>query len=169
MEDGLFIERLLPLAWTPNALASAQEIADWMQGNLLLLKALAGLETPTREAEGEPHSAELQRLETKIDLTLTLVAELLRRQTPLPAQTPVTVGSAQISWQAADIVPGTRGVVALYLSPHLPWPLQLPVEITACGEGRVHARLLHLSEDVQHWLDRTLFRHHRRELQTRRR
>ena len=43
----------------------------------------------------------------------------------------------------------------------------LPVQIIACANGQARAKLLHLTEEAQDWLDRTLFRYHRRMLQAR--
>lgn len=165
--DGVTLELTLPLVWTPQAAFSPHELADWMRGNVALLKALASLETTVRAPEGDgPGDPTLARLEAKIDLALTLVAELLRREAQLPVPTPVTLGSTALIWHGSAPLHAT-GVIALYLSPHLPWPLMLPAQVTATEGERVHARLLHLDEDTQTWLDRTLFRHHRRSVKAR--
>jgi hypothetical protein len=168
MADGVRIERHLPLEWTAQDSFDPAEIADWMHGNTRVLQALASLETLAREGEGESRiDPELARLEAKVDLALALVAELVRSSRPFPPTTWVSLGSEGLEWAATGIATGSRGVVSVYLSPRLPWPLRLPVEVTAVHPGRVTARLLHLNEETQHWLDRTVFRHHRRTVQSR--
>jgi len=166
--SGVTLELALPLRWTPRESFPPQEVAEWMRGNVALLKALAAFECPTRETEPEAGmDPVLARLEAKIDLALTLLGELARRHQPLPEPVAVTLTNATVSWAGKAPAPQTTGVLTLYLSPPLPWPLQLPVEILPAGEDRVHARLLHLDEETQTWLDRTLFRHHRRRLAAR--
>jgi len=166
--SGVTLELALPLSFIARESFSPQEVAEWMRGNVALLKALAAFECPTRETEAEAGvDPILARLEAKIDLALILLGELARRQQPLPEPVAVTLTSATVSWAGKAPIPKSTGVLSLYLAPALPWPLRLPVEIIAAGEGRVEARLLHLDEDTQTWLDRTLFRHHRRRLAAR--
>lgn len=167
-EPGIALHAQLPLAWQAAPAFPQALLAEWMHGNLICLQALAALETHDEKdpsATGE-HAA--GRLEAKVDLLLQLVGELMRKQqTPLP-KTEVTLGAQEVSWDSATpIANGSTGVLTIYLSPRLHWPLTLPVQITSTQGHRVHATLLHLSEDVQTWLERTLFRYHRRALQTR--
>lgn len=166
--SGVHISANLPLQWQSRDTFSAEELADWMHGNVVVLQALDRLESVGKEGDPE-HRVDhhVARLEAKLDLTLTLVGELLRRQTPLPPSVAVVLGSETLAWQAHGDAPHGTGVVALYLSPRLPWPLTLPVEIIGAHAGTVRAKLTHLSEEAQDWLDRTLFRHHRREVHAR--
>lgn len=165
VETGVTLELSLPLAFTPQASFSPQQLAEWMRDNVTLLQALASLES-ARERDGDGGDPALARLEAKVDLALQLIAELLRREARLPDPTAVSLSSSGLSWHGSAPLHST-GVVALYLSPRLPWPLMLPVQITGVAGERVQARLLHLDEDSQTWLDRTLFRHHRRSVQAR--
>ncbi|MEO1765719.1 PilZ domain-containing protein [Thiobacter aerophilum] len=165
---GITLDLTLPLAFTPRERFDGQELADWMRGNVAMLQALASLES-SRERDGESGGNPLlARLEAKIDLTLTLVGELLRRQTPLPPATAMALTSQTIAWEHPQtLAPHSQGVVSLYVSPRLPWPLKLPVEIIGTQDGKTRAKLIHLSEEAQEWLDRTLFRHHRRAVHAR--
>lgn len=166
---GVHLSANLPLKWQPKDAFATEELADWMRGNVVVLQALANLESLTKESDTEHRiDHNVARLEAKLDLTLTLVGELLRRQTPLPPATATALSSEIIAWQHPQaIAPHTKGVVALYLSSRLPWPLMLPVEIIGSQDGKARAKLIHLSEEAQEWLDRTLFRHHRREVHAR--
>ena len=162
--SGVHLSANLPLNWQPRESFTAEELADWMRGNIVVLQALGSLEATTKDSDTEHRiDHHVARLEAKLDLTLTLVGELLRRQTPLPPATATVVTSDSITWQSQQaIAPHVTGVVALYLSSRLPWPLMLPVEIIGSQDGKARAKLIHMSEEAQEWLDRTLFRHHRR-------
>lgn len=166
--EGVRLQLEAPLAWEARGTFAPQEIADWMRGNVTLLQALAALEAPPREPEGE-HRAEagLARLEAKIDLALALLGEIARLHAPLPPAVPVTLSADVLSWEGTAPPRDSLALVTLYLCPRLPWPLRLPVQVTEVTATRVNARLLHFSPEAQHWLDRTLFRHHRRALQAR--
>jgi hypothetical protein len=159
----------LPLKWQARDSFPPEEVADWMHGNVVVLQALANLESAAKEGDAEHHvDHHVARLEAKIDLTLTLVGELLRHQVPLPPAVPVALTSEGIAWQTAESIPAhAKGLVSVYLSRRLPWPLMLPVEVVASQNGQVRARLMHMSEEAQEWLDRTLFRHHRRAVHAR--
>lgn len=165
--DGttLRVDLTLPLAWHEYPAFPPQTVREWMRANLALLTALASLESVHRDGDGEARSdPTLARVEAKIDLALVLLGEWLRRQQPLPPETRVGLSGGEIEWAGPPLAAGARGRVDLYLSSGLPWPLRLPVEVSGTEDGRVRARLLHLSPDVQDWLDRTLFRYHRRSL-----
>jgi hypothetical protein len=166
---GVHLSANLPLKWQPRDRIGSEELADWMHGNVVVLQALANLESLGKESDTEHRiDHNVARLEAKLDLTLTLVGELLRRQTPLPPATAVVLTGQGIAWQAEPAPPPhATGVVALYLSARLPWPLMLPVEIIGAQDGKTRAKLMHLSEEAQEWLDRTLFRHHRRAVHAR--
>ncbi|MEO1765722.1 PilZ domain-containing protein [Thiobacter aerophilum] len=140
-----------------------------MHGNSIVLQALSSLESLPKDGDTEHRiDHNVARLEAKIDLTLTLVGELLRRQTPLPPATAMALTSQGIAWEHPQtLAPHSQGVVSLYVSPRLPWPLKLPVEIIGTQDGKTRAKLIHLSEEAQEWLDRTLFRHHRRAVHAR--
>jgi hypothetical protein len=166
---GVQLSSNLPLKWHAKESFTGEELAEWMHGNIVVLQALASLESIVKDSDTESRiDHNVARLEAKIDLTLKLVGELLRRQTPLPAAVPMALSSEAIAWQSTqNIFPYTKGVVWLYLSPRLPWPLMLPVEVIGTQDGKVRAKLAHVSEEAQEWLDRTLFRHHRRAVHAR--
>lgn len=166
---GVHLSGDFPLAWQAREIFAAAELAEWMHGNVVLLQAMATFDTLAKDGESE-HRAEhhLAHVEAKLDLALTLIGELLRRQMQLPPAVPVMLTAGSVSWRASPPpTPHARGVVALYLSPRLPWPLMLPAEVGESRDGETHARIVHLSEEAQDWLDRTLFRHHRRALHAR--
>lgn len=168
-ESGISLHARLPLAWAAAHAFPQSLLAEWMHGNLVCLQALAALESHEKDidagATGE-HAA--GRLEAKVDLLLQLVGELMRKQQPSPPSMDVVLDAQEVIWDsAAPIAAGSEGVLTLFLSPRLHWPLTLPVQVTGVQGTKVHAKLIHLSEDVQEWLERTLFRYHRRALHSR--
>lgn len=168
-ETGIVLNTQAALGWRELQAFDPHQLAEWMHGNLLVLQALASLEAIGKESETEHRiDHNIARLEAKLDLTLAMVGELLRRQMPLPAAVPIALASETIAWQSAQAIAAhTKGAVSLYLSARLPWPLMLPVEIIWSQDGKVRAKLMHMSEEAQEWLDRTLFRHHRRAVHAR--
>jgi hypothetical protein len=62
--------------------------------------------------------------------------------------------------------PGREIIIYLYLSPKLPQPLTLTAIVQSCvAEGdtsRVQATFSHLNTELTDWLERTVFRYHRR-------
>ena len=169
-ETGIEYHGLLPLAWQDGQ-ASPQQSADWMRENVTAFHAIAALEGPTHERELDRTSGvdyTTARLEAKMDLMLQWVGKLLLAQHPLPPATAVILGSKTLAWKCPiALQPGQFGVLSLYLAPRMPMPLIFPVQIQLCEAGQAQALLLHISEEAQDGLDRTLFRFHRRALQAR--
>lgn len=171
----------LPLAWTAPAAPDSATLALWHHGNLALLHALATLEAaapPDSERESDhAYSKTLDRIEAKLDLSLTLLARLIGQQAILPPQRAVTLAAEGLSWSCPpDEAPadGSDVLIALYLSPRLPEPLHLWSRV-ACRTGadhdrssHCHAAFLDKEAEMEEWMTRTLFRYHRRALQARR-
>lgn len=172
-QEGVSYFSVIPLGWHKETESTAADIAIWMYEDVTLLRALATIEAMQPELEGETVSGAgkvLERLEFKIDLTLSLVAKLLTQQAVLPPACRVFISTEGMEWICRNSVEeGENIVISAYISPKLPQPLVLPAKIKAVQtepEGtRVYATFTHLSEEVQDWLSRTVFRHHRRALQ----
>lgn len=172
-QDGVFLEGKLPLSWVAASGFDAGQLERWMHANAALLRALAVLDSSAAETERDaptPAGKAIERLEAKTDLTLALVIQLLGQQTVLPPAHATILRADSIEW-LTEQPPSDGGTIAvsLYLSPKLPLPLVLPASVTTVAGTpagtRVRARLSGLDEDVQDWLERTLFRHHRRAVQ----
>lgn len=171
---GIEYHAHLPLAWQDAKAPAPRQIADWMRDNVVTLQAIDALESHASQAHDReldrPAAADhaTARLEAKMDLLLQWVGKLLFAQHPLPPSADVMLGAQTILWKCpVALEAGREGVISLYLAPNLPTPLMLPVQVIACADGQARAKLLHLTTDAQDWLDRTLFRYHRRALQAR--
>jgi hypothetical protein len=172
-QEGVSYFTIMPLSWRLEAEPSADDIAVWMYGDVTLLRALATIESMQSELDGEMGSGVgkvLERLEFKIDLTLSLVAKLLTQHAALPSTCPVFVSAEGMEWIGKETATaGDKIVISAHISPKLPQPLVLPAKINAVqqepGGTRIYASFTHLSEEAQDWLSRTVFRYHRRAVQ----
>lgn len=163
---GLAYEDRLRLRWAPRAPADGSETARHHEANEEFLRAMAVLEThPEFDEERSSVAQALARLDLKIGLLAELVGRMLARQLALPEPVPVRLTTRSIEWRGTELpAPGTEVEVELYLRPEYPFPLVLPGRAVETGAtpGAVRVALEALSEPVQEWLERTIFRHHRR-------
>jgi hypothetical protein len=172
-QEGVSYFSVIPLSWRREAEPSSGDIAVWMYGNVTLLRALATIEAMQPELDGDMGSGVgkvLERLEFKIDLTLSLVAKLLTENAVLPSTCPVFVSAEGMEWICKETATeGEDILISAYISSKLPQPLVLPAKIKSIqqepGGTRVYATFTHLSEEAQDWLSRTVFRYHRRAVQ----
>lgn len=172
--EGLYYEASLPLRWRlleGAAAASAAPGAGHDEANADFLRVLAVLQEHGSEHSEETAELahEIRRLELKLDLALGLLGQLLARQLALPEPVPLRLAARYIEWTSpqAPPPPGARVCVELYLVPEYPRPLMLPGEVESVqaspeGGSRVRVRFAPLSETLQDWLERTIFRYHRR-------
>jgi hypothetical protein len=164
----------LPLAWMPISHIQPGQGEQWQYAGAALLRALAVLETPVSEIERDissPGGKAMERLEAKLDLALSLMAQLARQQAAPPPLHRVVLRAKSLEW-LGETAPAPQQLVllSLYISPKLPQPLMLPAKVTGValqdnGVSRVRADFVGLSEEMEDWLARTLFRFHRRDIQ----
>lgn len=174
MISGVYYQNEMPVGWQVGMPPSATILHEWMHANAVALSALANMEiqSSTRETEfGNDLEKKLNRVEAKLDLALNLLSSLIARKTPKPESYPVTLSAAAIEWVSRDATP-TAGniIVALFIDPRLPQPLMLPAavreSVTTNSGTRTTADFTHLSEEVEESLERTVFRNHRRHIQS---
>lgn len=167
---GLVLEDRLPLHWrvaeAPDALSPLQ------LSNEETLRVILSLDEHHVEASDEnPEFAhEVQRLETKINLILELVSQVLARQLQLPEALPVRLSAHEIEWEAA-VAPaaGSSVLLEIYACPRYPRPLFLPATVKDSSGGRVRAVFDDLGAPVQDLIEKLIFRHHRRQIAATRR
>ena len=172
LADGLVFEDALPLCWeVVDDLPDAAHLARLNEADEALLRVISALEE-YRPEPGEEHAEvaqELARLDFKLSLVLDLVGQLLSRQLTLPESLPVRLGARGLEWPAADPPrPGAHLIVSLYLHPGYPRPLELPGVVAGVDPlpvgGRVRLAFRGLGEPVEDWLEKFIFRHHRRSI-----
>ena len=152
----------LAVVWQATAaLPDGLELADLNRRAVALLGLLGSLDEPAPQPEDDPQlAAQLQRLDQKLDLLLSLVGEWLARELTLPAPQPVRLGVRGVLWQTA-LQPGP-GRVSLYLQPALPVALQLPAQLHTLPDGQALAEFQGLDPQLTDALERHIFRQHRR-------
>jgi hypothetical protein len=169
--DGLFYEDMLPLEWSRlEGEPDRAYLAHLNESNDDMLRMLAIMEEHFSEKidEGANFAAEILRLEAKVNLLLDMVGQILANHLMLPEQVPVRLGSRGIEF-AHTQPPGANELVllTLYLQQRYPRPLELigrVVSVEDSGQGAywVRAKYEHLSSSVQDWLEKFIFRRHRR-------
>lgn len=119
-------------------------------------------------------SQEFARLDLKINLLLDLVSQLIYQQVDMPPRRRVTISTNDITWRdEAPPAPGETLFVQVYIEHGTPKPLTFYGSVVGSqedrAEGETRVRFLGLSPSAQSWLDKLIFRHHRREVAFRRR
>ncbi|HJW82357.1 MAG TPA: PilZ domain-containing protein [Acidiferrobacterales bacterium] len=168
--SGLVLEDRLPLRW--HVSATPDDSPHQQLSNEETLRVILSLDEHHVEASDEnPEFAhEVQRLETKINLILELVSQVLARQLQLPEALAVRLSAHEIEWEAATApVIGSAVLVEAYVCPRYPRPLILPATVQGFAGGRVRAVFDDLGESVQELLEKLIFRHHRRQIAATRR
>lgn len=168
--QGLQLEDSLPLQWRAmQEQAALSELPRLNETNEEVLRFIGVLDEYPGEIGDEfaPIAQELGRVETKLNLLLGLVGQLLTVHFPLPPVKAVKLNPLGIEWIADQGPrPGDFGIVEVYLNPRCPRPLTFPgrvdrVETT--GEGcRVLLQFVALSAALQERLEKIIFTHHRR-------
>lgn len=161
----------LPFHWQRlEAEPEAAERERLARDNERLLQLLPGVEPPPEPADEEgPLPRHLQHLELKLQLLTELLGELLARSHPLPPRRDVWFSTDQVGWHEAGDVPAIGMIVLAepYLNESVPRPLRLIGQVRSVQEGEVVAELRHPGDGVLVQLDRLIFRHHRREIASR--
>jgi hypothetical protein len=164
----LWYEDVLPLSWRVRQ-EETGESERLRERNERVVQALEALEEPRREdREEDAREARLQRFELKLDLVLELLGQLVLGHISIPERLPLHLSTRALVWESDHPPPeGAAVQVDLYLSPRYPQPIGLAgvvqaVEPAPSGVSRVTVIFGDLGEVVQDWLERSLFRHHRR-------
>lgn len=168
---GLLYEDRLPLHWQPTAAAAAEGGSSHVdEANAEFLRIMAALEEhPPEPTEERPEIAhEMRRLESKVDLLLGMVSRLLVRQRPLPDAVPLRLSATGIEWLSsqAPVMTGEYVLLDLYLCRDFPLPLLLTGKVAQVKDEPAGRRITVIFEGLggtaRDWLDKVVFRQHRR-------
>jgi len=171
MFDKLAYEDMLPVRWCPTSetvseVAAAQHLVE---RNLRVLQACDALEEhgQTEKSDDEsPHSADLMRLDFKLNLLLDLAGQLLAQSQPRVRSVPIRFNAMGAMFQSDEnLAPGSHGILEITLREIVVQPLRLPSEVVPgapAGEARV--RFLWLGETVADHIEKLVFRRHRRKI-----
>lgn len=114
-------------------------------------------------------SQEIARLDLKLNLLLDLVSQLIYQQLDIPEMSQVTVSSKDVEWLGKDLPePDSIVFVQVYIQRGTPKPLCFYGAVISDREdtdsGRARVSYIGLSGSAKTWLDKLIFRHHRREV-----
>jgi len=168
LHNELAYEDVLPVGWRPLAKAPDLATATAMtERNVRTLHVCATIEEqgPVEKAEEKSlHSADLLRLEVKMNLVLELMGQLLAAQQPRPPATPVRFNALGAVWQSATPPRnGEQGLLDIYLRECLAQPLTLIANVTqVTPEGKVRVTFTPPGEATADLIEKLAFRRHRR-------
>jgi hypothetical protein len=171
LQNELAYQDMLPVGWKPLAkapdLATVTALAD---SNVRILQVCAAIEEQgavEKKDDKSPHSADIMRLEVKMNLLLDLMGQLLAAAQPRPASAVIRFNALGAVWQSATPPPriGEQGLLEIYLRDSLPRPLTLVASITqATADGRIRAAFSPPGEATSDLIEKLAFRRHRRQV-----
>ena len=171
MFDKLAYEDLLPVRWVPHPKriddVTAQHLAE---RNIRVLQACDALEEygqldKSKSDEDSPHSADIMRLDFKLNLLLDLASQLLAQSQSRPASMQIRLNAMGASWKSdSPPAPGTHGVLEVGIRDLIVQPLNLPADAVAGAPGEARVRFLSLGEVVADHIEKLVFRRHRRKI-----
>lgn len=164
----------MPLRWEPlESEPDEGQLTSLNEQNLALLRAVSALEERHSETPDNPQHIplpDIQRLEAKLDLLLTLVGQMRSASEIVPPGRTLELSAGGLAWWPGDsegtIRADMAGLVAITLSAYAAQPLKLPVRVvsvTDWEDGRVVlATFFGINATTADALEKLVFRHHRR-------
>lgn len=168
--QGLVYADNLAVAWQPvEAMPDTSRLALISESNETFLRSLSAFAEFIKEPAEESSELmqELARLDLKLNLLLELVGQIVYRQTEIPGFAPVKLFSRGVEWRADDVPqPGQSVMLRLYVQRGIPKPLCFYGDVVSTLEEKdqgVAKVIFHgLSQSVVDWLEKFIFRQHRR-------
>jgi len=170
--EELAYQDVLPVLWRnlPMPMDNAV-MASYADRNFRVLQACAAMEENAvvleKPDESSPHSADIVRLDFKVNLLLDLVGQLLVANRPRPTAVPIRFNALGAQWRGPSPLPeaGATGVAEIYLRDCVAEPLRLVGRVTnVTPDGQIKARFTPPGEAVADLLEKLAFRRHRRKI-----
>jgi len=175
--NGLVYRDNIAVTWryVDHAL-DAEHLARVNASNESFLRGVTALgEVPAAGVEADDGASgighELQRLDSKLNLLLELVSSLIYREADIAAPRMAEVAADAVTWVAGDErlpEPGRTVFLELYIQRGLPKPLCCYGEVLPAtdlkGQVAIAVRYLNLGGSAKAWLEKWIFRQHRREV-----
>ncbi len=170
MFEKLAYEDLLPVRWRPQEQPVDDVTAHHLaERNVRVLQACDALEERgalEKSDDESPHSADLMRLDFKLNLLLDLAGQLLAASQPRVAPVHIRLNAMGASWKT-DAPPalGNQGLLEVVIRDIVVQPLNLPAEVVAgAAPGEARVRFTCLGEVVADHIEKLVFRRHRRKI-----
>jgi len=169
--EELAYQDVLPVLWrnVPVPVDNAL-VTSYAERNLRLLQACAAIEEHAgteKPDENSPHSADILRLDLKINLLLDLVGQILVANRPRPTQVSIRFNALGAVWRGASPLPeaGATGVAEIYLRDCVAEPLRLIGRVTnVTPDGQIKARFTPPGEPIADLIEKLAFKRHRRKI-----
>lgn len=169
--EELAYEDVLPVTWRrSNEPFDAGVLASYAERNLRVLQSLSALEEQgqtDKPDDNSPHSADIARLDLKMNLLLDMVGQLLATNRPRPKAVPIRFNALGAVWHGVAPHPemGSQGVLEIYMRDCIAEPLRLIGRIASVGpDGRIKARIVPPGEHIADLMEKLAFRKHRRQI-----
>jgi|TARA_R110000772_G_scaffold48089_4_gene109821 hypothetical protein len=175
--NGLVYSDNIALSWKPVDYEPEQtHLAMVNASNESFLRAVSavgdGLNTKDDTDAPPGIQQDIARLDLKLNLVLDLVSALVYHELDIPPVSAVQVSAEQVSWKGEGPPAGARIFLELYIQRGLPKPLCCYGEVISSPEelaaGSNTVRFVGLAGAARVWLEKLIFRHHRREVAYRR-
>lgn len=167
-DDTLSCDVTLPVAFEAGASVLRPGASEMLLRSVALVEDSRGGDDSEERTDS---SAQLQRLEARMDLTLVLLGRLLQQSNGSLPMHPLRWSrhGLRIDLESpSGVAPGTAGLVKLQPAEWLPDNIELPVvalaETGTDGEFHLWLQLHNISENLGSAVERHLFRLHRRQI-----
>jgi hypothetical protein len=169
--DQMAYEDYMPLSWQALAVEPGlATLATLTDRNLKALQVCAVTEPHSAaDAVDEklPFAAELHRLDSKLNLVMDVLGQLMAASVAMPPSTVTRFNALGARWQAVGDMPavGTRGLLKIHLQECLAQPLTFLAHITSVSDdGLVRAQFTPPGEATADLIEKLAFRRHRRQV-----
>jgi hypothetical protein len=169
--EKLAYQDLLPVRWVPHPRPVDEVTAQHMaERNVRVLQACDALEEYGQHDKSDdesPHSADLMRLDFKLNLLLDLAGQLLANSQSRVSPRQIRLNSMGATWKTDEAPPadGSYGVLEVGIRDIVVQPLNLPAQAMAgASASEARARFILLGEVVADHIEKLVFRRHRRKI-----
>jgi hypothetical protein len=165
--EGLTIEDILPITWQGADFRQSASLEHANEDTARALQAIAVYEETPRSPTEDVHkpSSDGSRLEAKVDLLLSLIANIVSDRLGLPDPRPVILRGRSVEWQPGaefHAEKGDTGFLSIWANEHIPLPMRLPCRIDGSMQrnGFVwwRARFEFLAPHVRDGIGQVIFR-----------
>lgn len=167
-DDTLSCDVVVPVKFEANQSVQRPGTSEMLLRSVAMVEDSRGSEDNDERTES---SAQLQRLEARLDLALVLLGRLMQQSIGTLPVHPVRWSRHGLRItldQASGAQPGTAGVVKLQPAEWLPDTIELPVvvlaELAADQRAYLWLRVHNVGDALASAIERHLFRLHRRQI-----
>jgi hypothetical protein len=169
--EELAYQDVVPLAWKPLSAPLSSDVQNQIADrNLRLLQACTALEEHgqvEKADENSPHSADIMRLDMKMNLLLDLMGRMLAGNQARPKAVAVRFNAlgAVFKLPGTLLTLGEEGVLEIQLKDFLVEPLRLVGRVAGVApDGQIKVKFIHPGEVIANLIEKLAFRRHRRQV-----